>query len=176
MRFSHALLFVVCAFLCARSFANAQPYQANERTLLLDHLDETFTPDGAKITKPAVIKAADDWSGGRITQASEFVAGKFGNGLQFHGLSKMDYPVPGNIDLSASSLDFWVALNFDAEEVSKNPDSLSNQSFWILRGPGRSMVSLYSTLNNTCFIVYDKDGNQLAYGNAPDFWEGRRQK
>jgi hypothetical protein len=165
-------LAVVLVFLSALlSSAGAQPYQANERTLLLDHLDETFVPDGAKLTQPAAIKSIGDWSGGRITKGPEFVPAKFGSGLQFHGASKMDYPVPGNIDLSAGAVDFWVALNFDAEEVSKNPGKLGNQSFWILRGPGRSMVSLYSTLNNTCFIVYDKDGNQLAYGNARGFWK-----
>ncbi len=149
----------------------AQPYQANERTLLLDHLDETFVPDGAKTTAPAVIKPSGDLIGGRVMKGPEFVPAKFGSGLQFHGLSKMDYPVPGNIDLSAGALDFWVALNFDAETVSKNPGNLSNQSFWILRGPGRSMVSLYSTLNNTCIIVFDKEGNQLAYGQAPGYWK-----
>jgi hypothetical protein len=164
-------LFVALTLFCALPATNAQPFSVNERTLLLDHLDETFVPDGAKVTTPAAIKAVGDWSGARITKGPEFVPAKFGNGLQFHGLTKMDYPVPGNIDLSAGSIDFWVALNFDAEEVSKKPGNLSNQSFWILRGPGRSMVSLYSTLNNTCFIVYDKDGNQIAYGSALGFWK-----
>jgi hypothetical protein len=171
MRFPKVLSVVVLAFLSLSPLVGAQPYQTSERTLLLDHLDETFTPDGAKVTAPAVIKADGAWSGGRILKGPEFVSAKFGNGLQFRGLSKMDYPVVGNIDLSAGTLDFWVALNFDAEEVSKKPGKLSNQSFWILRGPGRSTVSLYSTLNNTCFIVYDKDGNQLAYGNAPGYWK-----
>lgn len=71
--------FPLCCWLsfqcfCLRfSFADAQPYQANERTLLLDHLDDTFTPDGTVVTKPAVIKAAGDLTGGRIMKGPEFV-------------------------------------------------------------------------------------------------------
>ena len=43
----------------------AQPYTRDARTLLLDHLDETFTPDGQQQTTPAAVSAAGDWKGGR---------------------------------------------------------------------------------------------------------------
>ena len=46
--------------------------------------------------------------------------GQFGPALQFHGLMALDYPGPGNINLSAGRLEFWVALDFNTVEV-KDP-------------------------------------------------------
>jgi len=128
----------------------AQPFLPDSRTLLLDHLDETFVPDGRRMTGPAIIRPAPDFTGGRPMTGLEFVPGKFGRALEFRGLTKMDYPAAGNLNLSAGSIEFWVALNFDAAEVKKAPGVLSNQLFVTVFGPGRSHVRLYSTLGRTC--------------------------
>ena len=109
------LLTAVLILLCAASVC-AQPYSPDERTLLLDHLDETFTPDGKTCTRPAAIQRTGDFTGGRPRAGTEFVQGKFGNALQFHGLTDMQYPSAGNINLAAGQVEFWVALDFDATE------------------------------------------------------------
>lgn len=156
MRFSLVTSFTVILIALATSTTVAQPYQPAERTLLLDHLDESFTPDGKLCTKPAVMKAAADFAGGRPGQGGQFVEGEFGKSLQFHGLMQMQYPAVGNINISAGVAEFWTALDFDAAEKVKDPGSLSNQLFFTARGPGGSMMCVYSTLVNTCVGLWDK--------------------
>ena len=102
----------------------AQPFQNSERTLLSDHFDEDFLPDGVRCTSPAVIKPALTLTGGRPGKGGQFVPGKFASALQFHKLMRLQYPATGNIDLSAGVAEFWVALNFDAAEVIKRPGLL----------------------------------------------------
>lgn len=149
----------------------AQPYSRDERTLLLDHLDDRFTPDGKAQTTPAAITPSADWKGGRITKGPVFGPGKFGGGLVMHGLSSLDYPAPGNVNLSAGKLEFWVALSFNTAEVRKNPGVLSNQCFWTLRGPGLTSISLYSTLGYTNVCVMDTNRNIALHGNWAGDWK-----
>jgi hypothetical protein len=149
---------------------SAQPYQPTARTLLLDHLDDSFTPDGARCTAPAKIKTVGDFAGGRPTKGGEFVAGKFGQALQFHGLMEMWYPAPGNINLSAGSAEFRVALNFDAAPTLKNPGLLSNQLFLTVWGADLSRVCVYSCLNVLCVGVWDRERQLVCYANYPCDW------
>lgn len=148
-----------------------QPYAPNDRTLLLDHLDEDFAPDGVRCTKPAIIKSAGDFTGGRPGKGGEFVPGKFGKALQFHKLMQMQYPATGNLDLSAGVVEFWVALDFNAAEVLKNPGVLSNQLFFTVWGSGRSQACVYSTLGYTCVCVYDQERQIVCYGNFEGAWK-----
>lgn len=164
------LLPFACA-LAGVTLAPAQPFQPTERTLLLDRLDESFVPDGTRCTKPAIMNAPGDIGGGRPGQGGAFVPGKFGMALQFHGLVKMDYPAAGNLDLGAGFIEFWVALDFDAEEVIKNPGKLSNQLFLTVWGPGASMVCVYSTLLQTNAAVWDKQRQLVCYGGFPGYWK-----
>jgi hypothetical protein len=148
----------------------AQPYQPDSRTLLLDHLDDTFTPDGKLMTRPARLQATGEFTGGKPT-GGQFVPGKFGQALEMHGLMQMQYPSAGNLNLSAGQADFWVALNFDAAEQIKNPGKLSNQMFLTIWGSGRTMVSVYSCLSVTCVGVWDADRQLVAYANIAGFWK-----
>lgn len=54
-----------------------RPYESDQHTLLLDHLDTQFTPDGRTRTVPA--KASAD--GGRLDAEGLFVEGRFGNAI-----------------------------------------------------------------------------------------------
>ncbi len=164
--------FLRFVFLCAiTASAPAQPYQPDGRTLLLDHFDEQFLPDGAQCTTPAIIAADAAMAGGRPGKGGEFVLGKFGNALQFHKLMQMDYPASGNLDLRAGVIEFWVALDFDAEEVIKNPGKLSNQLFLTVWGPESSMVCVYSTLSQTNVAVWDKQRQIVCQGGFPGYWK-----
>ena len=151
--------------------APAQPYKPDSRTLLLDHFDETFVPDGKLMTKPEVGGPQGPLTGGRPMAGLSFVLGKFGQALEFHGLAKMDYPAGPNLNLSAGMLEFWVALNFDAAEVKKNPGVLSNQLFATIAGPGGSQVLIYSTLGQICLGVWDRQRQLIQYGGAPGDWK-----
>jgi hypothetical protein len=142
MSSTRLLLLAAVAMLLCTDGVWAQPYSRDERTLLLDHLDETFTPDGKTCTRPAVIQGTGDFTGGRPRAGTEFVQGKFGNALQFHGLTDMQYPSAGNINLAAGQVEFWVALDFDAEEQIKNPGLLSNQLFFTVVGPARTRMCI----------------------------------
>jgi hypothetical protein len=160
------LVFLVIAYPCG-----GQPFQPTERTLLLDHFDEDFVPDGTKCTKPAVIKPAGDHTGGRPGKGGEFVPGRFGKVLRFHKLMQLQYPAVGNIDLSAGLAEFWVALNFDAAKVMKHPGVLSNQVFLTIGQPGGIHVCVYSTLGRTCVGVWDKQRQLVCYGAFSGFWK-----
>jgi len=149
----------------------SQPYQSSDRTLLLDHLDEDFTPDGKLCTKPVAINPAGELSGGRPGQGGKFVEGRFGKALQFHGLMQMQYPAVGNINLSAGVVEFWAAFDFDAAEKIKDPGLLSNQLFFTAWGPGGSMVSIYSTLVNTCVGMWDKQRQLVCYASISGYWK-----
>ena len=165
------LLLAAVAMLLSTACVWAQPYSPDERTLLLDHLDETFTPDGKTCTRPAVIQRTGDFTGGRPRAGTEFVQGKFGNALQFHGLTDMQYPSAGNINLAAGQVEFWVALDFDATEQIKNPGLLSNQLFFTVVGPARTRMCIYSTLSQTCVAVFDASGQLACYAGARAFWK-----
>jgi len=57
------------------------PYEPDERTRLLDHLDETFTPDGKRRTAPAVgraLRPPPDEVGGLPGVGGQFTEGRFG--------------------------------------------------------------------------------------------------
>jgi len=62
-------------------FDLSRPPEADEHTLLLDHLDEAFQPDGERRTRPA--KAAGG-IGGVPDGAASFEPVKFGNGLRLY--------------------------------------------------------------------------------------------
>lgn len=171
MRMTLLLTLLSISLLTSKDTAFAQPYPPTDRTLLLDHLDEDFTPDGKQCTKPAVIKAAADSPGGRPGQGGQFVEGKFGKVLQFHGLMQMQYPAVDNINLSAGVAEFWTALDFDAAEKIKDPGLLSNQLFFTAWGSGASMVCVYSTLVNTCVGVWDKQRQLVCYADIPGYWK-----
>ncbi len=60
-----------------------EPFAPDEATLLLDHLDDRFRPDGEDAeTRPAVMAAPGDRLGGLPSIGCEFVDGVFGAGLQ----------------------------------------------------------------------------------------------
>ncbi|MBC8875979.1 MAG: hypothetical protein H8E44_41675, partial [Planctomycetes bacterium] len=164
------LLCVVGVFIEPRCIVG-QPYQLTQRTLLLDHLDESFTLDGTRCTTPAVTKPSGSFTGGRPRKGGRFVDGRFGKALQFHGLMDMRYPAQGNINLSAGLAEFWVALNFDAEEVIKDPGRLSNQMFFTVWGPGGSKVCVYSCLKVVCVGVWDRQRQLVCYGNFTEYWK-----
>ncbi|MEI6499683.1 MAG: glycoside hydrolase domain-containing protein [Armatimonadota bacterium] len=153
--------------------AHGQAYVPDTRTLLLDHLDDTFTPDGKLSTKPAKIMVSGDLTGGQPMggTGAKFVPGKYGNALQMHGLMQMTYPSAGNINLTAGQAEFWVALNFDAAEVIKNPGLLSNQCFLPVWGPGGSRASVYSCLNVLCVCVQDVNMQIACYASVPGVWK-----
>ncbi|MBU0607458.1 MAG: hypothetical protein KKI08_06200, partial [Armatimonadetes bacterium] len=151
--------------------ALAQPHQPDARTLLLDHLDETFVPDGKLMTKPEVGKPVDALTGGRPMTGTRFVPGKFGNALEFHGLTKMDYPAGPNLNLAAGLLEFWVALNFDAGEQIKAPGLLSNQMLATFWGPKGSDVCIYSCLNRLCVGVWNQGRQLIAYTAVSGTWK-----
>ncbi|MBI2300832.1 MAG: hypothetical protein HYU66_18135 [Armatimonadetes bacterium] len=88
-----------------------------------------------------------------------------------HGLSSLDYPAQGNLDLSAGRLEFDAALSFDTAEVRKNPGLLSNQMFCTIRGPGIVQVCVYSTLGYTNVVVYDPNRQIVCHGNFPGEWK-----
>ena len=165
------VLLLIASAITGAMPAFAQPFLPNDRTLLLDHFDEPFVPDGVQCTRPVVITALADLAGGRPGKGGTFVPGKFGNALQFHKLMKMDYPAPGNIDLGAGLAEFWVSLNFNAEEVIKNPGKLSNQLFLTVWGPESSMVCVYSTLLQTNIAVWDKQRQLVCYAGFPSCWK-----
>ncbi len=148
----------------------SQPYTRDGRTLLLDHFDESFTPDGKTCTRPAAITTSGDLTGGRPGTGGKFVPGQFGSALAFHGLMDMHYPSAGNLNLAAGEVEFWVALGFDAAEKVKAPGVLSNQLFFTVRGPGTSQVVIYSTLGQTCFGVWDVNRQLVCYGGFPGYW------
>ena len=160
------LLFSLIACPCA-----AQPFAKTDRTLLLDHFDEGFVPDGMRCTRPETMKPASDQTGGRVGKEGTFVPGKFGAALQFHKLMQLQYPADGNIDLSAGVAEFWVALSFDAAEVVKQPGALCNQLFLTVGQPGGTHVCVYSTLVNTCVGVWDKQRQLVCYGSFPGYWK-----
>ncbi len=160
------ILFSLIAAPCA-----AQPYEKTDRTLLLDHFDEDFVPDGTRCTRPAAIKPAGDHTGGRVGKDAKFVPGKFGSALQFHKLMQLQYPADGNLDLTAGVVEFWVALDFDAAEVVKHPGVLSNQLFLTVGQPGGSHVCVYSTLVNTCVGVWDRQRQLVCYDSFPGYWK-----
>jgi hypothetical protein len=164
------LVTLLCSSVVA-SVATAQPYTRDDRTLLLDHLDDSFTPDGQLCTRPDAIKAAGDWSGGRPDKGCQFVPARFGSGLQLRGLAQLAYPAPGNLNLSAGNLEFWVALSFDTAEVKKNPGVLSNQLFCTIWGTGGSSVCVYSTLGYTNVAVFDRDRALVCHGNFAGDWK-----
>lgn len=164
-------LLAVVLLAAAASPCAAQPYTNTERTLLLDHFDEDFVPDGVRCTSPAVMKSASKLSGGRPGKGGQFVPGKFGKALQFHQLMRLQYPAVGNIDLSAGVAEFWVALDFDAAETIKNPGVLRNQLFLSIDGSAGSGVYVYSTLVNTCVGIRDKQRQLVCYGGFPGYWK-----
>ncbi len=166
----NSLLGIAVLMLIA-SPGGGQPFEPTDRTLLLDHLDEDFVPDGRKCTRPAVIKPAGDHTGGRPGKEGRFVPGKFGRALRFHKLMQLQYPVAGNVDLSAGVAEFWVALGFDAAVAIKNPGVLRNQLFLTIGQPGGCKVCVYSTLGQTCVGVWDKKRQLVCYGSFPGYWK-----
>ena len=97
--------------------------------------------------------------------------GKFGGALQFHGPMSLDYPTAGNVDISAGSVDFWVALSEDSA-VIKNDPKLPNQLLWTLGGPGTSTVSVYYWgIEYAGYAIYNKEGQLAAMENFPCDWK-----
>ncbi|OHB80388.1 MAG: hypothetical protein A2V98_04235 [Planctomycetes bacterium RBG_16_64_12] len=117
-----------------------------------------------------MIQPSGEFGGGQPGKGGRFVDGKFGKALEFHGLMNMPYSAQGNVNLSAGAAEFWVALNFDAEEVIKEPGVLSNQLFFTVWGPGRSQVCVYSCLKVICVGVRDRAGQLVAYGHFAEYW------
>jgi len=165
-----AALLLAASFVCL-PLASAQdaPYHPNERTLLLDHFDDAFTPDGKRCTSPEVIRPTGDHTGGRAMKGCEFVNGKFGKAFRFHGLTKLSYPVAGNLDLSAGQLEFWVRMGFEPD-LAKVPNILRNQLFFQVDGPGPAIFSVYSCLKTLCVGVWDQKRQLVCYLGTPSPW------
>lgn len=162
---------LAAAILLAASTAWSQPYQADSRTLLLDHFDQPFVMDGKNCTSPEVFKPTAGFTGGRPMPGGEFVDGRYGKALRLHGLMKLDYPADGNLDLAAGTIDLDVALGFDAEETFKKPPSeLRNQLYLTIWGPRGSRVVIYSVLKSTCLGVWDQARQLVAYTAVPGFF------
>lgn len=164
---------IVAGLLFSPGFAWSQPespHTPNERTLLLDHFDTPFTPDGRLMTAPAIITPAGEFTGGRPPRGAEFVPGRFGSALRLHGLTAMHYPAPGNIDISAGSVSFWVQMGFEPRQPSEMPGNLRNQLLLHVDPPGTSIFSIYSTMVNLCVGVWDERGQLAAYIGTPSPW------
>ena len=159
------------AGMCALS-TGAEPHQPDRHTLLLDSLDEAFTPDGSRCSRPAVITPAGEYTGGRPMKGGRFVPGRFGNTFEMEGLMNVVYPGTGNIDPSAGSLSFWVAHKFDAPAIQQNPPAeLRNQLYATVLDRRRNRVVIYSTLKQTCVGVWDRRGQLVCYGGFPAGWK-----
>ncbi len=142
----------------------ASPAQPTPRTLLLDRFDEPFTPDGALMTSPVVIKAAAGLTGGRPMAGGEFREGKFGKAFRFHDVMRMVYPAEGNVNPSAGAVEFWVAYNFDPQAKPPLPGkNVSNQVFFTIFGPGHSSVCIYSVLKSICVTVRNPSRQIVLY-------------
>jgi len=143
----------------------------DRRTLLLDHLDAEFVPDGKLCTEPTVMQPAGAHAGGRPMKGGRFVPGRLGKALEFSGPMNMVYPGAGNIDRRAGALSFWVAQKFDAAALEKGPPSeLRNQLFVTVQDRYRNRVVVYSTLKNTCLGVWDRHRQLVCYGGFPSSW------
>ena len=162
-----ALLALVLAPLIAA--AQDAPFTPDERTLLLDHLEDTFTPDGVLCTKPEVITPAGDFTGGRPMAGCEFVEGKLGGAFQFHGLTAMQYPAAGNIDLTAGQLDFWMRYGFEPD-LAKVPAIHRNQLLFQLDPPGNAIFSVYSVLKSICVATWDQQRSIVCYIAGTTAW------
>ncbi|MFQ6096305.1 MAG: glycoside hydrolase domain-containing protein [Armatimonadota bacterium] len=62
-----------------------KPHEPDEETLLLDHLDEAFEPDGVRQTRAARGAFPGDETGGTVSRGARFAPVKFGNGLELYG-------------------------------------------------------------------------------------------
>jgi hypothetical protein len=145
------------------------PYQPDERTLLLDHFDQDFVPDGKLMTTPEIVTAAGDFTGGRIMTGCEFVEGKFANALRFHGLAKLSYPAAGNVDLTAGQVDFWMRYGFEPD-LSKVLAIHRNQFLFQLDPPGSAIFSVYSVLKSICVGVWDGRRTLVCYIAGKTEW------
>jgi len=114
--------------------------QAGEsHVLLLDHLDETFVPNGKIQTK----------GGGTPTEGARFVPGKFSNGLLVKG-AKLTYPPKGNINLEEGTIEMWVIPKFAPQ------DSIPNQELFRLKVANSIMCFYYNTFENgIVFYLYN---------------------
>ncbi len=154
------------------------PPPADARTLLLDRFDEDFVPDGQRMTSPTVIVPAGEHTGGRlvtggetpIEQSGEFIEGRFGQAFQFHGMTAMYYPVPGNIDVTAGAVEMWLRMGYEPVHPSQVESRYRNQLFLNIDPPGPARFIVYSTLVQFCVGVWDQQRQLVAYVGAPMPW------
>ncbi len=167
-----SLLPIVIAAIAIATGAWAQPgpAQPGDRTLLLDHLDESFVPDGTLMTTPEIIAPAGDFTGGRPMAGCEFVPGKFDRAFQFHGLTNISYPTPGNVDLTAGEVNFWMAYGFEPD-LAKVPSIHRNQFLFQLDAPGQAIFTVYSVLKSICVGVWDQRRTLVTYIAGPSPWQ-----
>ncbi|MEA3401956.1 MAG: DUF6067 family protein [Armatimonadota bacterium] len=168
-----AILSLGCAALAAAQ-PPSEPHPPDARTLLLDHFDQPFEPDGTRMTSPEVITPAGEHTGGRPMPGGEFVEGKFGMAYQLHGETAIYYPAEGNIDLAAGSLEFWVRMGYEPVHPSEVVSERRNQLFFHVDPPGKAHFSVYSTLKNLCVGVWDQRRQLVAYmGTSSPWHEGQ---
>ncbi len=149
----------------------SEPPEPTERTLLLDHYDTPFEPDGTLMTSPEVITGEN--AGGRPMEGGEFVDGRFGKAYRFHGKTAMYYPAKGNIDLSAGAVGFWLKLGFEPQHPNKMPSNMRNQLYFHVDPPGNSIMSVYTTMKALCVGVWDDQRQLVTYmGPGIDWQEG----
>jgi len=163
-------LIALAGALALSAAAQDGPYEPTVRTLLLDHFDDPFEPDGTAMTSPEVITPAGEHTGGRPMEGGEFVEGRSGMAYRFHGKTAMYYPAQGNIDPAAGSVEFWVRLGFEPKHPNQMPSNLRNQLFFHLDPPGTAIFSIYSTMKNLCVGVWDQQRKLVAYLGASSPW------
>ncbi len=146
------------------------PAQPGDRTLLLDHFDQSFVPDGKLMTTPEIITAAGDFTGGRIMSGCEFVDGQFGGALRFHGLAQLSYPAVGNVDLTAGQANFWMRYGFEPD-LSKVPAIHRNQFMFQLDPPGQAIFTVYSVLKSIC-VGHEGEWHHVSvrWGRKLELW------
>ncbi|MCD6359370.1 MAG: hypothetical protein J7M38_00815, partial [Armatimonadetes bacterium] len=149
-------------------WAQDAPPLPTARTLLLDHFDEEFVPDGRLMTSPEVITPAGAFTGGRAMTGCEFVPGRFGRAFRFHGETALPYPTVGNVDLTAGEVSFWMQYGFEPD-LAKVPNTLRNQLLFHLDPPGSAIFSVYSVLKSICVGVWDGRRTLVCYiaGKTP---------
>ena len=88
------------------------------KTLLLDHLDNKFAPDGKKKTTAQFANGRVNQPGGIAPVGSKFLPAKFGTGIECPK-GYLSYPALGNINLEQGTIEMWVKVNFDFAKSKK---------------------------------------------------------
>jgi len=77
------------------------PYEVDERTLLLLHLDGSYAGEQGEIGTP---------------NGTTFEAGRYGQGVAFDAGDTLTYTTAGNLDRTSGAIEFWVRPSWDGND------------------------------------------------------------